>query len=57
MTEHSGFPENCPACKESNRMPCIYCGHALTGKFDEHGHVTCEYCKITMWVGIGDAND
>ena len=55
--EHSGFPENCPACKESNRMPCIYCGHALTGKFDEHGHVTCEYCKITMWIGVGEAND
>ena len=55
--EHSGFPENCPACKESKRMACIYCGHALTGEFDEHGHTTCEWCWKTVWLGIGDAND
>jgi hypothetical protein len=55
--EHSGFPEDCPACNDSSRISCIYCGHALTGEFDEHGHTICEYCGIPVWVGIGDAND
>jgi len=55
--KHEGSPENCCLCQNSIRVTCPTCGHALTGKFDEHGRTVCANCNEPAWMGIGDYPD